>query len=231
MGRGREQDRHRPALGNPTQERLAHDPAAFITAAMSRLRSSRLPKPNDRSDRPVPTLVERDHPCNPVELLKPSEMRQLPRPVEVRDESRHEHEIDRTIAKYLIGDVEPVSTLRVSDVRTGHRPPPRRHPRVVPNIQPLPGCPPVQSSHRQTRERRGIRSEPTDQLPAVSPSPCPHLPARGACRRDSRIRASPRPEVVVYHSSQCRRSAAGRRLAGLKSVPSVWAIGNSPAWL
>jgi hypothetical protein len=58
-------------------------------------------------------LVERDHPGERREVAEElAEERRLPRQIGIRDESRHENEVDLTLAEHLIRDRQ-IAALRV----------------------------------------------------------------------------------------------------------------------
>jgi hypothetical protein len=75
--------------------------------------------PSDRIRQPSPPLVEKDHPGEGREPpQKPGQVRLLPGKFDMGDKARHEHQINRAIAKNLIGDAH-LAALGIS--RGRHR--------------------------------------------------------------------------------------------------------------
>ena len=113
---GGEQDAHRPALREPEQRGAlgaggVHHGADVVHALLERRRSG------DRVGEPGAALVEQDQPRERGELVEePGDARVGPLQVQVRDEARHEHEVERPVADDLISDVD-VAALRVVGLR------------------------------------------------------------------------------------------------------------------
>ena len=83
------------------------EPAASITAWTSSMRSSSGAGAATGSESPRATLVEQDQPRELRQLLKETrDPRIRPLKVQVRDEARHEHKVDRTVADDLIRDAD-----------------------------------------------------------------------------------------------------------------------------
>ena len=92
-------------------------PTVSSTAVRSSIRCSRVRAPSIGSESPVPGLSNEMTRAN---LGQPAQgaldRRMLDRGFEMRDEPRHDDEIDRALAEQRIGDVEPAA-LRVGDLR------------------------------------------------------------------------------------------------------------------
>ena len=117
---GGEQDAHRPALRESEQRGAlraggVHHRADVVHAILQRRRRG------DRVGKPRAALVEQDQPRERGELVEEArDPRVRPLQVQVRDEARHEHEVERTVADDLVGDVD-LTALRVVGLRRHRR--------------------------------------------------------------------------------------------------------------
>ena len=107
---GGEQDAHRPTLRQPKEcgtlrARGVHHRAHVVHAVLQRRRAG------NRVRKPRAALVEQDQSRERRELLEETrDARVRPLQVEVRDETRHEDEVERTVAHDLKGDVDLPAT-------------------------------------------------------------------------------------------------------------------------
>jgi hypothetical protein len=121
MARGEER-RQRAAFRDPEQRGLV-DPdgihhRAHVVHALVHRRQLRNP-----IGKPGTALVEQDHPAALAEPLQPArEPRLGPVVVDMRDEARRHHQVDRTFAEHLVGDVD-LAALGVTGSGRLHRSP------------------------------------------------------------------------------------------------------------
>ena len=116
----REQDAHRPALGDPEERRplgarSVHDRSHVVRPLLERLH------PRDRVGQPGAALVEEDQARERAEPVEEANDRgHLPLELEVGGEAKHEHQVDRPVADHLIGD-RAVTGLGVVRWGSAHR--------------------------------------------------------------------------------------------------------------
>ncbi len=116
---GREQDAHRPALGDPEQGRPlgpggVHDRPDVVDPLLERRHLG------DGVGQPGAALVEDDQARERAEPLEEaSERRRLPLELEVGGEAEHEDQVDRPVADDLVGD-RGVAGLGVLGRRSAH---------------------------------------------------------------------------------------------------------------
>ena len=117
---GREQDAHRPALGDPEQGRPlgpggVHDRPDVVDPLLEGRHLG------DRVGQPGAALVEEDQARERAEPLEEaSERRRLPLELEVGGEAEDEDQVDRPVADDLVGD-RGVAGLGVLRRRSAHR--------------------------------------------------------------------------------------------------------------
>jgi len=116
---GSEQRRHRAAVAgaeedNPFRAERVEDGGEVVHALLQR------PDPGSSIGKAHAALVEQDQPRRLGEaLVEGDEFGHLPRVLEVGDDPRHDHEVERSRADGLVGD-EEVAGSRVLDVRAVH---------------------------------------------------------------------------------------------------------------
>ena len=121
--RGCEQQAQRPALRDPEDRRAVgpdgvHDGADVVHPLVHRR------WPGHRVRHPGAALVEHDQPRERRQpAQEASQARFLPGHLDVRDEARHQDEIDRTVAEHLVGDADRPA-LRIARLGRCHHAPP-----------------------------------------------------------------------------------------------------------
>jgi hypothetical protein len=144
---------------------------------------------------PRPSRIDHDQPREGRQATQePREARLLPVVVDVREQPRDEHEVDRPAADHLIGDVD-IAALRVLNPRTVHRPtvsrpargaatPPARG--IVPTITAIGRTEPLMLVRSSRRVSRGVVGATMRRASAPA---TPRLVGRG-CRWGDRTAPS-----------------------------------------
>ena len=110
-------------IGPPSEtpsSAASRDPAAAMTARTSSMRCSSVGSATDAIGQPRAALVEQDHSRELRETAQePGEARLGPEALEVRHPPHDEHEVDRSLAEHLIGDVHVAAACVVGRGRFG----------------------------------------------------------------------------------------------------------------